>query len=916
MAILTMKMLIPVISCRLERPPIYHRVNQNISISLVLSKCPVKLRLSLVFCRMVLAFLTGWSAQAIGRDYFDPALLDFGSNSGQTVDLSQFETAGGQAPGTYRVDIYVNGSFFDSRDITFQRHGDSELVPVLTPDLLDTAGVNISDTPALKTLPADKPIENPLGKYIPQATARLNFSQMRLNLSIPQIAMKPATNGQVDPKLWQEGIPAFILNYNINGSQNRRSQFGNQQTNQSLFGSFNSGLNLGAWRLRNTATYSYSTQTYNRYDSLNDAMKKTTQSRQRWNFLQTYLQRDVVALRSDLTIGDTSTGSVAGQVFDGFPYRGIGLATSDSMIPGRQSGFAPIISGIAKSNAQVTVTQNGSVIYQTNVAPGPFRITDLVGSSTGGDLQVTITEADGTHHGFSQAYSSLPMMLRQGQFKYEAAAGRYHTSGYSSGGRKPVFGMASMIYGLPGNVTLYGGGLVAQSYQSAALGTGLSLGMMGALSADITTSRARLKNMADIQRGESYRAKYSKSMLTSGTTVDLTAYRYSTRNYLSFSDVNTQGYTVWGELPSWMSQRRRSSWQMRLSQSLPGNYSLWLSGQRDNYWGSSKTNTTLSMGLNGSFYRVGWGLNYSIDRIRGNGDWPENRQVSLNVNIPLSLFGSYAALNNAYANYSLFHDSTGRSSNQLGLGGSLLDDNSLSWSVSQSQANKGQGNSGSVSMGYSGSLGQANLGYNYDSSGGRGVNYGISGGLIAHQHGVTLASRIGDAAVLVRTSGVGGIRVMNSSSISTNRWGYAVVPYAQTYSRNSISLDPSSLPEGADMAQGSKNVFPTKGAVVMVDYPVRIGQQLLMNLLYHGKPVPFGAMAGLKGDTTTNLAAIVGEGGQVYLSGMPPNGVLKVKWGSAPDSQCEVVFNLGPPPVKTKQDKSWSPMRQLNETCR
>ncbi|WP_228900987.1 MULTISPECIES: fimbria/pilus outer membrane usher protein [Photorhabdus] len=912
-----MKVLIPAISCRSKRPFTCCRcVNQGISTSLTLSKH--QMGGSLVFCRVMLVFLTGWSAQATARDYFDPALLGFGSNSGQPVDLSQFETVGGQAPGTYRVDIYVNGTFFDTRDITFQRHseGNAELTPVLTPDLLEAAGVNISGIPALKALPVDKPIESPLGKLIPQAAARLNFSQMRLNVSVPQIAMKPSTNGLVDPKLWQEGIPAFLLNYSINGSQNQRSQFGNKQTNQSLFGSFNSRLNLGAWRLRNTATYSYSSQTYNRYDSFNDAVKKTTESQQHWNFQQTYLQRDVVALRSDLTIGDTSTGSVAGQVFDGFPYRGIGLATSDPMMPGRLSGFAPIISGIAKSNAQITVTQNGSVIYQTNVAPGPFRITDLVGSSVGGDLQVTITEADGTHHGFTQAYSSLPMMLRQGQFKYEVAAGRYYSSGYGSGIRKPVFGMASMIYGLPGNVTLYGGGLVAQSYQSAALGTGLSLGMMGALSADITTSRTRLQNTPDILRGESYRAKYSKSMLTTGTTVDLTAYRYSTRNYLSFSDANTQGYSVWGELPSWMSERRRSSWQMRLSQSLPGNYSLWLSGQRDNYWGSSKTNTTLSMGLNGSFYRVGWGLNYSIDRMRGNGDWPENRQISLNVNVPLSLFGSYAALNNAYANYSFSRDSTGRSNNQLGIGGSVLDDNSLSWNVSQSQANKGRGRSGSVSMGYLGSFGQANLGYNYDSWGGRGVNYGFSGGLIAHQHGVTLASRIGDAAVLVRTSGVAGIRVMNSSSVTTNRWGYAVVPYAQTYSRNSISLDPSSLPEGADMAQGSKNVFPTSGAVVMVDYPVRIGQQLLMNLTYNGKPVPFGAMAGLKGDTDTNLAAIVGEGGQVYLSGMPPSGVLKVKWGSTPDKQCEVAFNLGPPPVKAKADKRWNPMRQLNETCR
>ncbi|WP_262499896.1 fimbria/pilus outer membrane usher protein [Photorhabdus heterorhabditis] len=910
-----MKVIIPAISRRSERPSIC-RISPGISTAMSLSKCGIELCLSPVFYRMMLVLLAGWHTQVTARDYFDPSLLEFGQSSGQTVDLSQFETAGGQAPGTYRVDIYINSTFFDSRDVTFQHNGadSNALVPVLTPNLLEAAGVNVGSIPALKALPPDKPMGSPLSKFIPQATAHLNFSQMKLSLSVPQIAMKPLENGLVDPKLWQEGIPAFLLNYNINGNQNRRSQFGNKQTSQSLFGSFNSGLNLGAWRLRNTATYSYSTQTYNWYDSFNGPVKKTTQSQQSWNFLQTYLQRDVVMLRSDLTIGDTSTGNVAGQVFDGFPYRGIGLASSDAMMPGRQSGFAPIISGIAKSNAQITVTQNGSVIYQTNVAPGPFRITDLVGSSTAGDLQVTITEADGTHHGFSQAYSSLPMMLRQGQFKYEVAAGRYRAGGYNN--RKPVFGMASMIYGLPGNVTLYGGGLVAQSYQSAALGAGFSLGMMGALSADVTTARTRLQNATNFLRGESYRAKYSKSMLTTGTTVDLTAYRYSTRNYLSFSDANIQGYSVWGELPYWMSERRRSSWQTRLSQSLPGNYSLWLSGRRDNYWGSSKTNTTLSMGLNGSFYRVGWGLNYSIDRMRGNGDWPENRQISLNVNVPLSLFGSYAALNNAYANYNFFRDSSGRSNSQLGLGGSVLDDNSLSWSVSQSQANQGQGNSGSVSMGYNGAFGQANLGYNYDSQGGRSVNYGVNGGLIAHQHGVTLTSRIGDAAVLVRTAGVEGVRVMNSSSVTTDRWGYAVMPYARTYSRNSISLDPSSLPEGANMEQGSKNVFPTKGAVVIVDYPVRIGQQLLMNLTYRGKPVPFGAMAGLKGEADTNLAAIVGDGGQVYLSGMPSKGVLKVKWSNTPDSQCEVAFDLGAPPIKKKGDKSWSPMRQLNETCR
>lgn len=39
------------------------------------------------------------------------------------------------------------------------------------------------------------------------------------------------------------------------------------------------------------------------------------------------------------------------------------------MLPDSQKGFAPTIRGIARTNAQVTVRQNGYVLYQTYVTP-------------------------------------------------------------------------------------------------------------------------------------------------------------------------------------------------------------------------------------------------------------------------------------------------------------------------------------------------------------------------------------------------------------------------------------------------------------------------------------------------------------------------------------------------------------------
>ncbi|MDI5578104.1 fimbria/pilus outer membrane usher protein, partial [Salmonella enterica subsp. enterica serovar Anatum] len=116
-----------------------------------------------------------------------------------------------------------------------------------------------------------------------------------------------------------------------------------------------SGMNLGAWRLRN-----YSTWTRN--DGNNT-----------WDNIGTSLSRAIVPLKSQLTLGDTST---AGDIFDSVQMRGVQLTSDEEMLPDSQRGFAPVIRGIAKSNAEVTVEQNNYVIYRSFVLPGAFEIND------------------------------------------------------------------------------------------------------------------------------------------------------------------------------------------------------------------------------------------------------------------------------------------------------------------------------------------------------------------------------------------------------------------------------------------------------------------------------------------------------------------------------------------------------------
>ena len=84
-------------------------------------------------------------------------------------------------------------------------------------------------------------------------------------------------------------------------------------------------------------------------------------------------------------IGD---GNTPGNLFDSVPFRGVQIATDESMLPDSQQGYAPTIRGIARTNARVTVRQNGYAIYSTFVAPGAFVIDDLYPTAASGDLEV------------------------------------------------------------------------------------------------------------------------------------------------------------------------------------------------------------------------------------------------------------------------------------------------------------------------------------------------------------------------------------------------------------------------------------------------------------------------------------------------------------------------------------------------
>lgn len=326
-------------------------------------------RFSYFFVSLTSLFTAELIKEAKADDYFSPYSLDKrGLQSIAEVDtLEVFSKQSGQMPGKYTVEVYLNNDFIELTEINFVRDSEGNLSPELTKKQLIDWGVNPNFSSELSRMTDDAKVDK-VANYIPDSIVKFDFSQQKLLISVPQIAIKSTARGYVPPEQWQQGMPAFTLNYGLTGSKTWQDGSEGQNAN---FLSLQSGANLGAWRLRNYSVYSQS------------------ESERHWESISTYLERDIAALKSQFTVGQVAS---LGEIFDSFQFTGARLASDESMLPYSLRGFAPVVKGIAQSNAKVTVRQNGYVIYQTYVPAGPFDIRDLYPSSGSGNLEVSVEE--------------------------------------------------------------------------------------------------------------------------------------------------------------------------------------------------------------------------------------------------------------------------------------------------------------------------------------------------------------------------------------------------------------------------------------------------------------------------------------------------------------------------------------------
>lgn len=814
------------------------------------------------FFVLVPALALGLSANTLERDFFDPAFIKSVNQDDPSSipDLSLYSTRDAQAPGVYRIDVILNNSLQETADIRFVDKKDpvtgaQKLAPCLSIAKLTTYGLRSEAFPTLR--------EDANGcadtSVIPDLTTDFNFNTQQLLISIPQAALSTIAQGFVSPDEFDDGINALLTNYQFSSGKDYEAD--NEYYNLNL----QSGLNVGPWRLRNLSTWN-----------------KSAGTKSDWDSVYLYVQRSIVPLKSTLVMGESTSLS---SIFDSVPFTGIQLATDTDMIPESLRGFAPIVRGIARTNARIVIKQNGYQIYQAFVAPGAFEITDLYSTGGNGDLYVTVEESDGSRQNFVVPYASLPLMLREGQMEYEITSGKYRP--YDGNIDEKPFTQATISYGVLSNTTFYTGLQAASNYQALAFGAGQNLGDIGAVSADVTTAWSSKKD-EDKTSGQSWRIRYGKNILETGTNITVAGYRYSTSGYNTLSDVmNTYSNRYGGYTPR--SLRNRTN--ITVSQSLgAGLGSLSVSGIFEDYWDSKRHNNSLNIGYNGGFRRFNYYAGYSYSRYswgnNGSGRYVEDDHVvSFNISIPLSEW-----LPNAYATYNATNSSPGSTDQYVSLSGVALENHNLDWNVQQGYSNR-EDASGGIYGNYRGSAGSVNAGYSYAKNS-QLINYGLSGGVLVHADGITLGQEMSETAVLVKAPGLKNVRLENDATIETDSRGYAIIPYVTPYHRTNVTLDSTTLGNNMELPNTTQKVVPTRAAVVRANFAGNIGRRAFLILKRaSGENVPYGATVTSTTDKNAQ-ASIVSDGGMVYMSGLKDNGEVYAQWGSKAGQQCKAAYSL------------------------
>nr|WP_254209761.1 fimbria/pilus outer membrane usher protein [Burkholderia multivorans] len=752
------------------------------------------------------------------------------------VDLSQFSQADFTLPGEYMLEVQVNDLFYGLQPIEFVALDASGAgKPCLRAELVAQFGLKPSLAKELPRFHGGRCVDL---AAIEGVTVRYLKGDGRLRITIPQAALEFTDGTYLPPERWSDGIAGAMLDYRVIANTNRSFGSGGRQTNAvQAYGTI--GANWGAWRVRGD----YQAQSN---------VGNTVYADRTFRFSRLYAFRALPSIQSTVTFGDDYLSS---DIFDTFALTGASIRSDDRMLPPSLRGYAPLISGVARTNATVTVSQQGRVLYVTRVSPGAFALQNI-NTSVQGTLDVAVEEEDGSVQRFQVTTAAVPFLARTGQFRYKAAVGKPRRFG--GAGITPFFGFGEAAYGLPFDVTVYGGFIAASGYTSIALGVGRDFGTFGAVSADVTHARARLWWNGATRHGNSYRINYSKHFDGLDADVRFFGYRFSERDYTNFAQFSGDP-TAYGLANS--KQRYSATMSKRF-----GDTSAYFSYDQTTYWeraSEQRVGVTLTRAFSVGALR---NLNVSVSAFRTQSAGASGNQVSVTATLPIG--GRHTVTSNL---------TTGNGSTSVNAGYLYDDPAGRTYQISAGTTD-GRA-SANASFRQRTSAYQLTAQASTVANGYAAASLEVDGSLVATQYGIAAHANgnAGDTRLLVSTDGVRDVPLSGTLTHTDSR-GYAVLDGISPYNVYDAAVNVEKLPLEVQVSNPIQRMVLTDGAIGFVQFSAARGSNLYLTLTdAAGKPLPFGAS--VQDAANGKELGIVGEGGAAYLTQVQPKSSLVVRAG-------------------------------------
>ncbi|KGQ20725.1 Fimbrial biogenesis outer membrane usher protein [Lysobacter dokdonensis DS-58] len=747
---------------------------------------------------------------AAPRVRFDASML----RNARGADVAPFESAVVVRAGLHDVEVMRNGDPLGRRGVRFE--GDP-VAPCFDGELVAWLGVSAARL-------TDAQRDRLAGGYCasiaslhPAASVRHDAGERTLDVSIPQ-ALLATRSDAIDPATLDAGITAFRLGYAAN-LLHHETRDGPAAHRGSV--RLDAGANIGAWRWRHRTMHAWGGT---------DAIASDVMSAS--------LERDVSRFDASLTVGDFQA---SGLLLDSLALRGVRFQSDDRMLPASQSRPAPVIRGVADTNARIHVRQGGRLLFDTTVPPGPFDLADVQPQGQGGDLDVHVEEADGRRHSFRVPYWVMPGLLRAGRKRFGLTAGRLRGA---ETWEAPVVAGA-LEAGVRDRLTVRAGAQATSGHAEALLGV-----VFGARAGAMSIDRLHGHDAAT-------RATFTTGV-ASRSTLQLSA-SHRPRAFRTLQDALAV------RTPSPLRERRRIDATLHAT-SAKRRHGMRMTFVDRRWHGTRAAQRSAQLGWSVPARRNGAVLHATVEHAQGFMRATSNH-ATIALSFPLQV-GEDRGSAHVHARHGPAHSVL-----QSGVSGAWNARTGWNLGVTQSRAMHGTTTTRNAALSHTGSAGRVDAGLSA-SPGLRQSSLTFDGSALVHPHGITFGPWLGDTIALVRAEHGVGTSLLQAPGIRLDRLGHAVVPHLTPYRRNRVGIDVRDASPDVAFDWTERDVIPRAGAIVDVPLSSAYRPTTFVRIVVDdGQAPPFGArLTDAAGITRARvgrdgIARIPDDGSEWFLEG-------------------------------------------------